>query len=286
LAKQKLLAHQWWLSHYAFQQPMTSTPIIRDPIYQQLNDRLRALATGGKFKAGEKFLTERQVSERFQVSRVTANKALSNLVVTGLLEFRKGVGTFLRGEALQNDLRSLVSFTRKATLSGMKPTTKVLSFSKLRAAAAPEGIAEALRVEDEEPLLFLERLRLANDEPVILERRHLVARLCPGLTRERVKGSLYDVLENDLSAGPTGAEQIIRAVCLSTAEAKLLGTRPAAAALWVHAVGFTGDKPLWVEDTLYRGDRYEFQNVLGANTPARPATPTLSDAPRRTVIKK
>lgn len=265
---------------------MTSTPIIRDPIYHQLNDRLRALATGGKYRAGEKFLTERQVSERFQVSRVTANKALSNLVVTGLLEFRKGVGTFLRGEALQNDLRSLVSFTRKAALSGMKPTTKVLAFTKVRASAAGEGIAEALRVHGDEPLLYLERLRLANDEPVILERRHLVARLCPGLTREKLKGSLYNVLENDLSAGPTGAEQLIRALSLSAADAKLLATHKGAAALWVHAVGFTGDEPLWVEDTLYRGDRYEFQNILGARTPARPATPTLSNSARRTSFEK
>ena len=245
---------------------MTLTPIIRDPIYHQINDRLRALATGGNYRAGEKFLTERQVSEHFKVSRATANKALSNLVVTGLLEFRKGVGTFLRGEALQNDLRSLVSFTRKAALSGMKPTTKVLAFTKVRASAAGEGIAKALRVNSDEPLLYLERLRLANDEPVILERRHLVARLCPGLTRESLKGSLYNALENDLSA----------------ADAKLLGTQKGAAALWVHAVGFTGDEPLWVEDTLYRSDRYEFQNIIGARTPARPATPTLSNSARRT----
>jgi DNA-binding GntR family transcriptional regulator len=45
---------------------------------------------------GERLLTERQICERFGVSRATANKALSNLVSEGVLEFRKGVGTFVR----------------------------------------------------------------------------------------------------------------------------------------------------------------------------------------------
>jgi len=265
---------------------MSSDALNRDPIYHQLNERLRSLASAGTFQGGDKFLSEREVSVRFGVSRVTANKALSQLVVAGLLEFRKGVGTFVRGEALQNDLRALVSFTRKAALSGKAPTTRVLAFSKMRADTAGEGIAEALRLGADEPVLYLERLRLADGEPVILERRFLVARLCGGLTKERVKGSLYDVLENDLSLRLSGADQVIRARSLSGADAKLLKARPGSAALWVHAVGFAGGEPLWVEDTLYRGDRYEFQNTLGSKQPPRPATPTLADAPKRIAFRK
>ena len=264
---------------------MPESPLIRDPIYHQLNDRLRSLVAAGSFQAGDKFFTEREVSKRFEVSRVTANKALSQLVVAGLLEFRKGVGTFVRGEALQNDLRALVSFTRKAALSGKVPTTRVLAFSKLSAGAAGEGIAEALGVRTGETLLYLERLRLADGDPVILERRFLIARRCAGLTRKSVKGSLYDVLEKEFGLRLAGAEQVIRAMNLSVADAALLKTRANAAALWVHAVGFADETPLWVEDTLYRGDRYEFQNVLGSKKPARPATPSLADGPKRRTFR-
>ena len=76
---------------------MNERQIIRTPIYQQLNEMLRGLIRATEFKAGDQFLTERQVSDRFGVSRATANKALSNLVSEGLLEFQKGVGTFVRG---------------------------------------------------------------------------------------------------------------------------------------------------------------------------------------------
>lgn len=73
------------------------TRLVRSPIYQQLNQLLRDLIREGEFKSNEQFLTERQICDRFNVSRATANKALSNLVAEGVLEFRKGVGTFVRG---------------------------------------------------------------------------------------------------------------------------------------------------------------------------------------------
>ena len=61
--------------------------LVRDPIYSQLNELLCELLQSGEFQAGEQSLTERNVAERFQVSRVTARKALSHLVTSGLLEF-------------------------------------------------------------------------------------------------------------------------------------------------------------------------------------------------------
>jgi DNA-binding GntR family transcriptional regulator len=59
-----------------------------------------------RVRVGDRFLTERQVSEQFGVSRATANKALANVVAEGVLEFRKGVGTFVREPLLDYDLRA------------------------------------------------------------------------------------------------------------------------------------------------------------------------------------
>ena len=107
---------------------------MKTPVYQQLNVLLRDLLRKGEFRPGDRFLTERQVSDRFGVSRATANKALSNLVSEGLLEFRAGVGTFVRGMALHYDADSLVSFTETAAAAGMAPATQVRAFSHLSAA--------------------------------------------------------------------------------------------------------------------------------------------------------
>ena len=72
------------------------TPRIeRNPIYQQVNDQLRGLLATD-FQLGDCFLTEREISEKYQVSRSTASKALASLVSEGLLEFNRGVETFVR----------------------------------------------------------------------------------------------------------------------------------------------------------------------------------------------
>ncbi len=258
----------------------SATELIRDPVYHQLHDRLRALLNRGDYAPGAQFLTEREISTKYRVSRVTANKALSHLVVSGALEFRKGVGTFVRAGGLQNDLRQLVSFTEKAEACGLRPTTKVLNYQTITAVKVRPEVSEALKIEPAEYLHYCERLRLADEEPVILERRFIVARFCPRLTKTELRGSLYALLEDELGIQLGGAEQTIRALSLPAGDAKLLGVPTGTAALWVRATGFTAaGEPLWLEDTLYRADRYEFQNVLGARQQNGPARPKLGTQP-------
>jgi GntR family transcriptional regulator len=245
--------------------------LVKDPIYQQLNQALRALL-GSEFKAGDQFLTERQIGQRFEVSRATANKALSNLVSEGRLEFRKGVGTFVRGgDVLDYDLRSLVSFTDKARAAGKSPATRVLSLENIRGETAGPEVCRELAVDAREPLVAVARLRLADESPVILERRHVVAARGPKLSRAEWAGSLYAAwTEKGLSIA--GARQTIRAVNLAAEDARLLGARRGAAALLVLSTGYlTGDLPLWHEQTLYRAEVYEFHNALGGIRAARPA---------------
>lgn len=256
--------------------------LTRDPLYFQVNDRLRALVRGGTFRAGEQFLTERQVSERFGISRVTANKALASLVGEGLLEFRKGIGTFVRAGLLDYDLRTLVSFTEKAIVAGLIPTTEVRTFRVLPGNDLLEPIRTALAVSDES-VIYMERLRLADAVPVIWESRYLRAKYCADLRANDLTGSFYRLLTEQYHLPIAGADEIIRAVSLSPEEAEILQTVPGEAALGVIAVGnLAGGIPLWWERTLYRGEAYEFHNRLGPITPATamPAIGTLRDPSR------
>lgn len=246
--------------------------LVREPIYHQIHTQLRDwIATQGV--TGAKFLTERQVCDRYAVSRATANKALSSLVAEGVLEFRKGVGTFVRGVArtgaLDYNLHALVSFTEEALAAGKQPTTQVLAFQRLTAAHAPAGIAQLLAVPSGEKLLYLERLRLADHTPVILERRYLIARYCPSLTRRAAAGSLYQLFIERYGLAVEGADETLRAVNLRGADARVLQVRPGAAGMLISSVGhLPGRQPLWCERTLYRGDTYEFHNRLGRIQPA------------------
>jgi GntR family transcriptional regulator len=250
--------------------------LVREPIYHQLTSQLRRLIVSGECSVGEKFLTERQVCDRFGVSRATSNKALSNLVSEGVLEFRKGIGTFVRGRPLDYNLRSLVSFTEEATAAGKQPSTLVLQFERMAASDVLDEVPELLQVGPQDELFYVERLRCADSTPVILERRYIVSSFCPDLSEADVGSSIYRAWIEHYQLHIEGADESIRGVNVRGADARALQLRDGAAGMLVRSVGYlTGHIPLWSERTLYRGDAYEFHNRLGpiqqaaANAPGR-----------------
>lgn len=233
----------------------------RVAVYEQMQAELRALIDSGEFGEGDQFLSERQVTERWGVSRPTANKVLSGMVAAGLLEFRKGIGSFVRRPPLDYDVRRLESFTAKAKQAGRKPMTQVLEFERVE---ADGEIAGKLGLAVGEAVYVVGRLRLADGVPVILERRWLPAGMLPGLTRKDLRGSLYDLLRERYGLEISESDQTIRAVGIKGAEAKLLGVSVGTAGLLVSATGYAGEKELWWERTLYRGDEYEFHHHRAA----------------------
>jgi len=258
--------------------------LVKEPIYQQLNGHLRLLLGSADCPVGSQFLTERQICERYGVSRATANKALSNLVSEGLLEFRKGVGTFVRGRPLDYNLRALVSFTDKARAAGKQPSTEVLEFETVRAEDVLDDVPEVLQVRPDAALYYIERLRLADGLPVILEKRYVIAEYCPGLTKADVGGSLYSLWTERYNLPIEGADESIRAVNTRGSDARLLKLRDGAAGMLILSVGhLTGGRPLWSERTLYRGDSYEFQNRLGGIQPEAHATGKFLDLSNKTL---
>jgi len=247
------------------------TQLVHSPVYQQLNQRLRSVLAA-EYRLGDQFLTEREVAEKFQVSRATANKSLASLVSEGFLEFRKGVGTFVRRGVIDYDVRSLVSFTEKARAAGKQPSTKLLTFGKLTAAEVTAPVRLALQVETTDLLWEMDRVRLAAQIPVILEHRYVVHLHCPKMTKSQAEGSLYRAWTETHGLKIGGAHNVIRAVLLSAGEAKHLRTRPKSPALEVVSVGYLeDDSPLWWERTLYRSDQYEFHSRLGPIQSATPA---------------
>jgi GntR family transcriptional regulator len=235
--------------------------LVREPMYQQMNEILRELLKTGEFGEGDQFLTERQIADRFQVSRPTANKVLGGMVAEGLLEFRKGVGTFVCPPRLNYDIQTLVSFTEKVRQAGKTPATRVLRFEKIKALEVEPEVAGKLGVEHDRELYAITRLRLADGVPVILERRWVPVNIFPGLTRQELRGSFYDLCRQKYKLRIAESDQTIRAVKLQGKDATSLETRSGSPAFLVSAVGYSGPTPTWWEKTLYRGDAYEFHRA-------------------------
>lgn len=223
----------------------------RTPLYLQIVDVLRTELTDGRHPAGARFPSERELADRFSVSRTTANKILSVLVSEGRLQHRKGLGAFVSSPQLAHDISTLLSFTEKARRSGMTPETRILAFQ-------PE------HHPDLGACLYMLRHRFADGQPVILEKRWVREPFGSRLTREMATGSLYEAFSRNLGLSVDHAEQLVRAVTPVAEERRLLGIRSGTACLRVKGRGFLADGSLlWVEDTLFRGDLFAFHASLG-----------------------
>jgi GntR family transcriptional regulator len=240
----------------------TTSPAI--PLYQKLTEKSRKELRDGTYRADEKFPSERELVSRYGISRVTANKIISNLVAEGLLIFRPGIGTFVAPAMnLSASLREMESFTESAKSLGLNPRTEVLLFKLQGRADLPAGIADLLRLGAGDRVYQVERLRIADAEPVILEFRWIHAGLVPGLKRQDMQSSFYGLLASRYKLPIEGEDHQIHARNLTKDEARQLKAPLGAAGLVVDGRGYThGHKPVWYQVLVYRGDRYVLENSI------------------------
>jgi GntR family transcriptional regulator len=189
------------------------------PVYRQLTDRLMEEIEDGKLKPGDKLPSERELAERFGVSRMTARQTLSILERQGVVERRVGSGTFVSTRNIEMNLITFNSFTNSMLNKGLTPSTKVLS---KRILTKPK-VASKLKVPEDEPLFFTKRLRLADGIPVSLEESYTPYRYCNGIEDEIGDNeSLYQILKSNYGILLVKAEQFMRTIVPDEMESKLL----------------------------------------------------------------
>jgi GntR family transcriptional regulator len=230
----------------------------------QLSAILRELINSRQYSVGDQFLTERMISDQFDVSRVTANKALSKLIDEGTLELRKGLGTFVCDEPKHFPTSHLVSFTHKMLASGRKPATRVLQFKKAKTSEVSEEVSKNLNLDPTEKLYYMKRLRLSDDIPLILESHYLRERFCPGLRKGDLNGSLFDIMTQKFKLNIAGVDETIVSTLIHGENSKYLNLQDGAPGFFMYVIGYNDAKvPVWIANVIFRGDAFELHNRRG-----------------------
>jgi GntR family transcriptional regulator len=219
------------------------------PKYTQLSHILQDLVET-ELGLDELLPSEREISERFGIARMTVRQAVDQLVAEVRVYKVPGKGTFVARPRLVMPLR-LTSFTADMRAGGMRPGAVELSRREIPANAE---LSRLLGVGPDEPVHVLERLRLADDEPIAVGRSHLVARRTPGLLDEPLDDlSLYALLEKRYGLVIDGGEQTIGAGLASSSDASALQVRPGAEVLRFERWSLAGGAPLEYATSTYRG---------------------------------
>jgi GntR family transcriptional regulator len=251
------------------------------PLHHQVYLDLQAALDAAEWKPGDRVPTERDLAERYGCSLITIRRALSELVHDGRLVRTRGRGTFVLAPRIDVDFAGSMSFTEEMQTRGLDPATRLIA---ARPESAGVTVAGALGLEPGSPTLYLERLRLADGEPLLLEQVHLPAERFPGLLATDLEHrSLYDLLAERYGVRVARTRETLEPVLLRAREARLLDRRRGTPALLIEGIASTADgRPIEFGRTFVRGDRsrYYVERVVVRPSPAR-ATSEPTDEEER-----
>jgi len=227
------------------------------PLYIQIAEGLLDQIESGELSPGDRLLSERELSKALGVSRMTLRRAFRLLETQGLLVRQRGDGTYVAEPKIERQASQLVPFTRGMERRGYMPGARVITLEKRPAEAA---VARELGLSISAPVFFVRRLRLINQEPVMLERFTAPAHRFPGLDRYDLSTrSVYDVMDKEYGVTVDRARQSLEPVVATEYEAELLEVEPGAPLMLEQRLSLDQEgQPVEYGRDLYRGDRFRF----------------------------
>jgi GntR family transcriptional regulator len=232
------------------------------PLYIQIKELLQRQIESGEYAVGARLPSERELAQRYDVSRMTARQALRALAQEGLTHSRVGKGTFVSAPKINQELLALTSFSEDMRQRGIQPSSRVLS-----AEVHPAGteVAARLHVLPGTEIVVLKRVRLADRRPLALETTHLPHRLCPGLLKQHdfERDSLYEVLRREYGWTLAWADQVIETRLPEESECHALDLDEKTPILKFTRVTFNEqNQPVEFVRSVYRGDQYRLRTIL------------------------
>lgn len=231
------------------------------PLYVQVKNALEAEIAEGIYNPNGRLPSERELCERFGVSRMTARQALKELERDGKVFSRVGKGTFVAEQKIAQQLRKLTGFSQDILTRGARPSSVVISAQIVPANA---HLATTLKVMQGAEVVELSRIRLSNELPLCIETAHIPHYLCPNILKnDFAHESLYNVFERDYGYHLLRAEQTMEASLANVRELELLHMTPPASVLRIERLTYNQQNNLLeYVVSAYRGDLYKFHLIL------------------------
>src|SRR6266496_5513368 len=162
------------------------------PLYLQLKTALVSDINAGQYKPHERLMSERELGEKFRVSRMTVRQALTEMIREGILYTQVGKGTYVNESKIKQELQTLTGFTQDMAARGSVASGQVL---EARIIPATLTLAAIFSVPMNTEFVLLSLLRLSVGMPLAIEEAHIRHQVCPAIIKYDFSNeSLYNIL--------------------------------------------------------------------------------------------
>lgn len=223
--------------------------------YTQLYEILVNKITSGEWKPNECIPTERELCQRYNLSRITVRDALNLLVKDGYIYRKQGKGTFVAIRPIEQKLTKLYTLREDILAKGLVPHNKILSFKKIKADGKVKSV---LKMEDSEFVYELIRCLYASGTPYAVETSYIPVTLYPEITVDMIeKNGLYKTMQS-FNIIPEQAKETLRAVPISLEDALLLNVKPSSIAIRDERTTFSQSFTIEYTITIIKSDFFSY----------------------------
>ena len=251
---------------------------LRSVRSRELADRLRADILAGAFASGS-LPDEHSLTATYGATRNAVRDALRLLVAEGLLVRRPGLGTRVAARKFAHSLDRLAGLAETLLQQG----TIANEVRIARWEEAPPPIARRLQIDDGASVLYLQRLRSLNGEPLSLDSSYITAEIGAALLRQDLHSRDVFGLIEEIATTPLGTAEVeVQAINADEDIGQVLGLGPRDAVFAIDRLTRLADgRPVDLETIYLRGDRISFTSVLhrSPGPVPSPARPDLSARP-------
>lgn len=227
------------------------------PPVHQIKEMLREAIADGRLQPDDLLPSERELCRRCGVPLPYIRQAIAELIKEGVLYQVEEIGVFVARPKVVQTLPTVLGFSARMRQSGYLPRSQVLT---QQAEPASPSVARRLQIAPGAQVMRLARLRLADNEPLMIETSFLSLDRFPDLLQDDFTvRSLYEVLATRYGVRPHELDQTLEPVLMTEYEAELLHSTPGAPAMLMEVIALDEhNTPFEFSKSIVRGDKCQY----------------------------
>jgi GntR family transcriptional regulator len=238
------------------------------PLYAQVEEVLASEIADGTLSPGTRLPAEQNLIERFAVSRTTIRQAIQNLIRRGLIEIRRGTGTFVSPPKISQELTELTGFVEDMQALGHHASARLVD---QQVVPANESVARQLALAAGTLVVRIRRVRLADNIPLSFDETYLPREIGEKIVENDLEAvPIFSLLEQKYNMPLVEAEYRLEAVSADGAVAQALDISIGSPVFLVERTSYiAGQRPIDHEKLYYRGDQIRFVTRLSRRTTSK-----------------